>query len=142
MRGVEDIRPLATQHPRHVNLFTDRVVRRRFEDRPEVRAELRGYAEVRLVAEEDVLAVAINPREMPQQVARIGADAEVVEFSCIDRDTHPGIIHSRLAFHAWRAMPDMQVERVHWREEPGSIGMSGSRRRNCRHARKKGTHRG
>ena len=40
------------------------------------------------VAEQDVLGRRIDPRQMPQQVADVGADAEVVQLARIDSDSH------------------------------------------------------
>jgi hypothetical protein len=40
------------------------------------------------VAEEHVLVFLIDARQVPQQVPDVGADAEVVEFPGIDRDSH------------------------------------------------------
>ena len=48
VRRVVDVGPLAPQHPRHVDLLADRVVRRRLEHAAEVRSELRRDAEVGL----------------------------------------------------------------------------------------------
>ena len=39
-------------------------------------------------AEDHVLRVVIDPRELPQEVADVGADPEVVELSGVDADAH------------------------------------------------------
>ena len=88
MRRVVDVRTLAPQDPRHVNLLAQRVVGRRLAHAAEVRPELRGDAQVGLTAEQDVLGIAIDPRELSQQVADVGPDAEVVELPRVDRDAH------------------------------------------------------
>ncbi len=86
---MKHIRLLAVQHPWHMDLLAQRVVRRRFEDGAEVGTELRRYVEVRVLAEQHVLAVVIDPREVPQEVADVSADAEVVELARINRNAHP-----------------------------------------------------
>ena len=88
VRRVIEIRPLAPQHPRHVNLLADGVVRRGFEHGSEVRTELSRDAEVGLAAEQDVLGVVIDARELAQEIADVSADAEVVELPRVDRDSH------------------------------------------------------
>ena len=50
--------------------------------------ELLGHAHVGLVAEQHVLVLAIDAREVPQEVPDVGADAEVVQLPGIDRDFH------------------------------------------------------
>ena len=88
MRRVIHVRLLAHQHPRHVNLFADGVVVRGFEDGAEVLAKCLGHAHVRLVAEQDVLVLPIDARQMPQEVPDVGADAEIVQFSGINGHSH------------------------------------------------------
>jgi hypothetical protein len=67
-------------------------VARRLEHRPKVRSELRGHAQIRLLAEQDVLAVPIEPRELTEQVAEVRPDAEIMELARIDRDSHPSAL--------------------------------------------------
>ena len=43
-------------------------------------------------AEQHELGVAVQPRQLPQQVPDVGADAEVVQLSGVDADAHGGII--------------------------------------------------
>ena len=88
MGRVEDVGPLAMQHPRHVDLFADRIGRRRLEHRPEVGSELAANREIGLVAEEDVFALTIDAGQMTQQIARVRPDAEIVELARVDRDPH------------------------------------------------------
>ncbi len=88
MRRVKDVGPLARQHPRHVNLLAQRVVGRGFEHRPEVGPERRRNAEVALLAEQHVVGVVVEPGELAQQVADVGADAEVVQLARVDGDSH------------------------------------------------------
>ena len=45
-------------------------------------------ADVRCVAEQHVLVLVIDPREVPQEISNVGADPEVVEFSGVDADAH------------------------------------------------------
>ena len=42
----------------------------------------------RSAADQDVLGLAVDPRELPQDVPDVGADAEVVELAGIDGDAH------------------------------------------------------
>jgi hypothetical protein len=51
-------------------------------------AERGRHVEVGLVAQQHVLVGRVDAREVPQQIADVGADAEVVELAGIDRDTH------------------------------------------------------
>ena len=46
------------------------------------------------MAEQHVLAVPIDAGKMAQQVARVGADAEVMKLAGIDRHFHVGVIIS------------------------------------------------
>src|SRR6187551_2279079 len=85
---MEHIGPFTQQYPRDMNLLAQRVVGRRLEDGAEVRPERRRDSEVGLRAQEDVLALLVEPRQVPQQVADVRADAEVVELPRIDRDSH------------------------------------------------------
>ena len=93
VRCVVDVGPLAAQDPRHVNLLAERVVGRWLAHAAEVRPELRRDAQVRLTAQQDVLGVAIDPRELSQKVADVGPDAEVVELPRVDRDSHIGPLY-------------------------------------------------
>ena len=43
---------------------------------------------IAFLAEQDVFGVVIDPREAAQHVADVGADAEVVELSGVDRNAH------------------------------------------------------
>ena len=95
---VVEIRALTAQHPRHVDLFTNGVVRRRLEHGAEVRPELGRDAEVGFTAQQHVFGVVVDPREMAQQIADVRADAEVVEFARIDRDSHVPEILLALVF--------------------------------------------
>jgi hypothetical protein len=75
-----------------VDLLAERIVRRGLEDRAEVRSELSRHAQIRLLAEQDVLVQLIDPRQVPKQVADVGPDAEIVKLSGIYRDSHEAII--------------------------------------------------
>lgn len=88
MRCMEDVGALAVEHPGYVELFPDRIVGRRLEHRPEVRAELGTDLEVGLLAQQHVFTVAINACEVTQQIARVRPDAEIVELARVDRDPH------------------------------------------------------
>ena len=108
VRRMKDIRSLAVEHPRDVKLFANGVVVRRFKHGPEIVAELGAYAEIPPMTEKDVLVVMIDTGEMPQQVSRIRADAEIVQFSGIDRDSHACIIPSWIV-DAWRPRPGARL---------------------------------
>jgi hypothetical protein len=88
MRCVVDIRTLAPQDPRHVNLLAQRVVWRRLPHAAEVRPELGGDAHIGFTAEQDVFSIAIDARELSQQIADVGPDAEIVDLPRVDRDAH------------------------------------------------------
>jgi hypothetical protein len=88
VRRVIDVGLLAAKHQRHVVLLAHRIVGRRLEDGPEVGAERARHLEVVLVAQQHVLVRRVDAREVPQQVADVGADAEVVELAGIDRNAH------------------------------------------------------
>ena len=71
-----------------MELLGNGVVRRWLQHGAEVLAKRAGDDHVRLVTEQHVLVLAVDARKMPQEVADVGADAEVVEFSGIDRNFH------------------------------------------------------
>jgi len=92
VRGMEDVGSLSAQHPRHMDLLADRVVGRRLEDGAEIRPELPPHAEVTFVTQQYVLGPTIETCQMPKQVLRVRADAEVVELASINRDAHQSMI--------------------------------------------------
>jgi hypothetical protein len=71
-----------------VHLFRDRIVSGRLEDSPEVRSQRFSHSHVGLVAEQHVLVLLIDPREVSQERPNVGADAEVVQLPRIDGDSH------------------------------------------------------
>src|SRR5215510_14035365 len=88
MRRVKNVRLFTHKHERDVELLRNGVISGRLQHGPEVFAEGARDPHVGLVAEQDVLVFPIDPREMPQEVADVGADPEIVEFSGIDRNFH------------------------------------------------------
>jgi len=88
VRRVVDVWTLAVEHQGHVNLFAKRIVGRGLAHNPEIRSELRGHAQIRLAAQQDVLGVPIDAGELTQEIADVGPDPEVVELPRVDRDSH------------------------------------------------------
>src|SRR5262245_18133945 len=88
MWGMKHVGLFTHQHEWDVELLGNRGIRRWLQHCAEILAERAGDRHVRLVAEQDVLVLPIDSRKMPQEVANVGADPEVVEFSGINRDFH------------------------------------------------------
>ena len=55
-------------------------------------AERRQRARVLRTAEQHELGLVVEPRQLPQQVADVGADAEIVKLPGVDADPHGAII--------------------------------------------------
>src|SRR5262245_46846881 len=92
VRRMKHVWLFAHQHEWNVELLRYRVIGRWFQHGAEVFAERPGDSHVQLVAEQDVLVLSIDAREMPQEVADVGADPEIVEFSGIDGNFHWSLI--------------------------------------------------
>ncbi len=88
MRRVIEIDALAPERQRNPDLLGERVVRRRLDDRPEVFAKAPHRRVIVLPAEDHVLGVVIHPRQLAEEVADVGADAEVVQLAGVDADAH------------------------------------------------------
>jgi hypothetical protein len=103
MRRVEHVGVLPRQDEGYRDLFADRIRARPVDDGAEVPAQLVGGRAVPLLAEQDVLGLAIDPGQVAQQVPDVRADAEVTEFAGVDRDAHGAfIIACRMARAAGR----------------------------------------
>jgi hypothetical protein len=75
---MKHIRLLTVEHPRDVKLLSNGVIGRRLKYRPEIRAELSADVEIAVLTQKNVFVLAIDTREMSQEVSRVGTDAEVV----------------------------------------------------------------
>ena len=88
MRGMEQRDVLTLERQRDLELLGDRVVGGRFRDRPKVLAERAERRSIGRPAEQHELGVMIQPRQLPQQVANIGPDSEIVQLAGVDADAH------------------------------------------------------
>ena len=88
VRRMEEIDVPGQQPGRHHELLAQRVRLRGLHDRREVGPEAQHGVPVLRPAEEDVLGLLIQARQVLQQVPDIGPDAEVVQLAGVDRDTH------------------------------------------------------
>src|SRR4051812_50222617 len=87
MRGMKQVDLLPAQIKRDANLFADRVLLHRFGNGAEVRAEFLRQGRVASAAEDNVLRLRVEPRQMPQQVAQVRPDAVVPDLAGINRDS-------------------------------------------------------
>jgi hypothetical protein len=85
---VEQIDPLAREAHGDVDLFHHRIRFSRLDDGAEVRAEAAQRLAVVGLAEQDVLRLRVQPRQVAQQVLDVGANTEVMELPGVDRDPH------------------------------------------------------
>ena len=88
MGRVKQRDPLALQRPGNPDLFRDRIIAGRLRDRPEVFSNRRQRLAILWTAEEDEFGLAVEARQMPEQVPDVGADAEVVQLSGVYADPH------------------------------------------------------
>ena len=88
MRRVEERHPLAHQRERDLHLLQDGVVAGRLRHRPEILAERRQRRAIVGPTENHEFGLAVHPRQLPQQVPDVGADAEVVQFTGVYADPH------------------------------------------------------
>ena len=89
VRLVQQMRALAREAERNPDLFAERIRparlrRRRGSSAPSSLATSTS----RGPAQDDVLGLLIEPREAKQDVADVGADAEVVELPRVNGDSH------------------------------------------------------
>ena len=92
----------APERERDLQLLGDRVVAGRFGHGPEILSERRQRLAILGPAEHHELGLAIEPRQLPQQVADVGADAEVVQLAGVDADPH-----GAQSYQAGRAYPTL-----------------------------------
>src|SRR5215510_12428712 len=88
MGCVKQIDTLAFERPGNLDLLRNRVVARLFRNRPEVLPKLRQGHLIFRTAEQHELRVVIETRQVPEQVANVGADAEIVQLPGVDADAH------------------------------------------------------
>src|SRR5947208_1105239 len=84
---MEEIDPLAPDIQWNAKLFTDGVGPDGFRNRPEVFAELVHHAGILGATEEHVVRLGIKPRQVPQQVTDVGADAVIAQLAGVDGDS-------------------------------------------------------
>ena len=88
MRLVHQAHPLARERERNAELLGDRIGRRRLGHHAEVAAQhVAGRGIVR-PAQHDVFRLAIEPRQLDQDVAEIGADAEIAQLARVNGNSH------------------------------------------------------
>src|SRR5262249_9113189 len=92
MRRMEQRDAFSPQRERDAHLLGDRVVPGGFDHGAEVLAERRQVSAIVRPAQDDELRVAIEPRELPQQVSDVGPDAEGVQLAAVDAYPHARII--------------------------------------------------
>ena len=80
------------ERERHAHLFGHRVVAGPLGHGPEIFAERRQRFAVFRAAEQDELGLPIEARQLPENVADVGADAEVVQLPRVDTYPHREII--------------------------------------------------
>ena len=95
VRRVEQGHPLALERQRDSHLLGDGIVARRLGNRPEVLAERRQRLAIPGTAEDHELGPGVDPRQVPQQIPDVGADAEVVQLAGVYADPHGHMILSR-----------------------------------------------
>jgi hypothetical protein len=85
---MEELSPFAAQIHRQRELLGDGVGAGRLDHRPEARPQLFNRVAVGALAEDHVLVDRVLPRQLPQQVADVGADAVVAELAAVDGYAH------------------------------------------------------
>ena len=89
VRRVKQRDALAPQRQRNAELLGRGIVAGRFRNAPgSSRRATRHNACVGRRGRNDELGLPIEPRELPQQVADVGADAEVVQLPGVDANAH------------------------------------------------------
>src|SRR3990172_10169155 len=88
MRGVKQRHAFASERQGDLPLLSERIIAGRLGDGPEILAQRGEGLRVARRAEEDELGLPIEPRQLPQQIPDIGADAEVAQLSRVYTDAH------------------------------------------------------
>ena len=92
MWGMEQTDALALESPGYRDLLREGVVLRGRGDRSEVVAERTQNLSVLGPAEQHEFGVAIQSRQLPEQIANVGADPKIVELPSVYADAHGLII--------------------------------------------------
>jgi hypothetical protein len=92
MWGMEQTDALALERPGYRDLLREGVVLRGRGDRSEVVAERTQNLSVLGPAEQHEFGVAIQSRQLPEQIANVGADPKIVELPSVYADAHGLII--------------------------------------------------
>ena len=95
VRRVEERDAFTPERQRDPELLADRIVARGFRHGPEILAERAKRLAVVGPGEHDKLGLTIEPRQVPQQVADVRADAEIVQLPRVYADAHRDMILSR-----------------------------------------------
>ncbi len=95
MRRMEQVRAGPPQLQRDRELLAEGIRAGRFRDGPEVLSQFRDDRGVLLPAQHHELGGGIQPCEVAQQVADVGADAEIPQFPGVDGDSHVNRILSQ-----------------------------------------------
>ena len=94
MRLVHERHALAPQPPRNPHLLPQRIRLRVLDDDPEPRHELAHLLEIVAAAQDHVRGVRVDPVQFDEDVADVGADAEVTQLPGIDRHA-AAVSHAR-----------------------------------------------
>ena len=92
VRCVKQRHALALERERNLQLFGDRIVAGRLGHGPQVVTEGRDRRGILRAAQHHEVGVAIEPRQLPEQIADVGADAEIVQLPRVDADAHLDMI--------------------------------------------------
>ena len=84
MGRVKERDAFTLERQRDAKLFGERVIASRFEHGAKVVAKRLDRGSIFQAAEQNELGVVIETRQLPQQVADVGADAEIVQLSRVD----------------------------------------------------------
>ena len=88
VRRVEQLDPFAPEIDRDRELLGHRIRRRAFDHRPEPPSQRLDGVTVVLLTEHDVFVRHVLPRELPQQIAHVGADAVIAQLARVDGYAH------------------------------------------------------
>ncbi len=78
----------AHERPGHRELLADRIRFRGVDLDAKVVAEREAQLAIAATADQDVFRLAVETRQLAENVADVGADAEIVQFPGINRDAH------------------------------------------------------